>query len=159
MEILETYPERIIAEGFVEKNWTILTTNISAYDDFVRGVTSKMEVRNKLEVLDAIRPLSELPDIKQEVEPPGKFLHQSTPLLQAWKGMFNIPAERSVRSGISLSSSQIRRLNFSYVLRATLAYILHQEVFSVEQNGPLWEAVERCLTASKSLMNPSRYMH
>jgi hypothetical protein len=148
-DILETYPGRLIPEDFVENSWLLLARNISAYDHFVRGITSKAEVRNKLEVLDGIAPLSELPEIRLEMELPGKFWHKSTPLLLALKSMFNVPAHTSLRSGISFSSGQIRRLNFSYVLRAILAYILHQEVFSVEGNGPIWKTIERCLNAGE----------
>jgi hypothetical protein len=148
-EILETYPGRFIPEDFVEKSWLMLARNISTYDLFVRGITSKTEVRSKLEVLDGIAPLSELPEIKKEMELPGKFWHQSTPLLLALKSMFNIPAHTSLRNGISFSSGQIRRLSFSYVLRAVLAYILHQEVLSVEENGPIWKTIERCLNAGE----------
>jgi hypothetical protein len=115
-------------------------------------------VRSKLEVLDAIAPLSELPDIRREMEPQGKFWQQSTPLLQALKGMLDVPAHTSLRRGMSLSTGQIRRLNFSYVLRATLAYIIHQEIFSVEENGPLWQTVERCLNAGKLSRTLSRSM-
>jgi hypothetical protein len=149
----------MIPENFVEKNWLMLARNISAYDHLVRGITSKDEVRSKLEVLDAIAPLSELPDIRREMEPQGKFWQQSTPLLRALKGMLDVPAHTSLRIGMSPSSGQIRRLNFSYVLRATLAYIIYQEIFSVEENGPLWQTVERCLNTGKLSRTPSRLMY
>lgn len=155
-DILETYPDKAIQEDFVENTWKWLARNISAYDYFVRGIHSKPEVRNKLEVLDGIAPLSDLPDIRMEMELPEKFGPQSTILLPVLKSMFSVPLDRSLRSVICLSSDQIRRMNFSYVLRAILAYILHQEIFSVEENALFWRTIERCLKAGKSLTLSSR---
>ncbi len=129
----------------METVWLLLARNISAYDNFVRGVTSKLEVRNKLELLDGVTPLSELQEIRQEMEAPGRFLYQSPPLLLVLKSMFNVSEHTSLRNGLSLSSGQIRRLKFSYVLRGTLAYILQQEIFSVEENSHDWTTLERCL--------------
>jgi hypothetical protein len=148
----------MIPENFVGSNWLKLAQSISDYDHFVRGIPSKAEVRSKLRVLDTIAPLSELPDIRREMEPQGRIWQQSTPLLQAWKGMLDVPAYTSLRSGMGLSSGQIRRLSFSYMLRATISYIVHQEIFSIEENGALWQTVERCLNAGKLSKISSRSM-
>jgi len=147
-ELLETYQGRVIPEDLVETKWLQLATSISDYDIFVRGITSKAEVRNRLKCLDGIAPLSELPEINAESEPPEKFAHQSM-LLLVLKSMFKVPTHTSFCSVIILSDDQMRRLDFSYVLRAVLSYLLHQKVFSVEENGSMWRTFEKCLNTGK----------
>jgi hypothetical protein len=136
----------------VEKSWLRLATKISDYDRFVRGITSGDAVRSKLEALDNIRPLHKLQETKLEIEHPEESGQQSK-LLPALRRMFKAPMYANLRSVIDQSSVQVRRLSFSFVLRALLAYVLHQEIFSVEEQASSWRTMEKCLNAGKSFFH------
>lgn len=150
MEILETYQGRVIPEDFVERSWLQLATKITDYDNFVRGIGPKAEVRNKLRCLDGIAPLSDLEEISAESDPPEEFGHQSM-LLAVLKSMFKVPIHSSLDSVISLSGVRIQQLKFSYVLRATLAYLIHQKVLSAEERGSEWRIFKEFLNTGKSI--------
>ena len=130
-----------------------LARKIYEYDIYVRGITRE-EVRSKLEVLDSLSPLCELQEIQVETEPPTELVQ--SPLLLVLKKMFNVPACTSLRSVIDNSSGQIQRLRFSYVLRAILAYILHDKVFLVEEQGQFWKTWGECLYTCKLFYNSLR---
>jgi hypothetical protein len=146
-ELLETYPDKDIPDNYVENNWLKLAGNITAYDNFVRGISSREEIRSKLEFFDGIT-LSDIQNGIAEIDPPEKF-GQPSPLVMVLRDMFNVPPHLSLRSRLSSFPGQIRRLRFSYVLRAFLAYLVYQEIFLVEDSGPFWRVMEKCLYDGK----------
>jgi hypothetical protein len=154
LDILDTYQGKHLEEKLVEKSWVNFAKKISEFDLDVRGIASSKDVRDELSFLDDITPFSVLQEIVEESESPEEYDDPSR-LLQLLKNMFKVPIYTSLDSAIT---DQIRQLKFPYVLRATLAYLIHLKIFSAQGRRSEWKEMEKRSINGKLITIPCRWV-